>query len=50
MEQRPDIERTSKDVETLKVEQINTSGVADNKRDVDMPLTQDEMKVLKRAT
>jgi hypothetical protein len=50
MAQQPDIERTSKDADALKLEQVNVSDVADNKQDVEAPLTPEEMKVLKRAT
>jgi hypothetical protein len=50
MAQQPDIERTSKDADALKLEQINTSDVADNNHNVEAPLTSEETKVLKRAT
>jgi hypothetical protein len=44
-----DIERTSKEGGAVELEKIDTSPDT-TKRDIDIPLTADETKVLKRAT
>lgn len=47
MSQQVDIERTSKDRGAVELEDVNSSK---NEQDVDRVLTEDEKKVLKRAT
>jgi hypothetical protein len=44
-----DIKRSSKDVGAVELEKVDTSPNT-TKRDVDIPLTADETKLLKRAT
>lgn len=47
MSQPADIERTSKDHGAVELEDVNSSK---NERDIDRVLTDDEKKLLKRAT
>ena len=47
MAQQADIERTSKDHGAVELEDVNSSK---NEQDVDRVLTEDEKKLLKRAT
>ena len=47
MSQHLDIERTSKDHGAVKLEDVNSSK---NEQDIDRILTEDEKKLLKRAT